>query len=160
MPAGEDLERRATNGHYGRTPVPPPFAHRRPGQIPLPSLPVRWVLGFFLCGSLFGMIGALMVAWRYYMGQDSRLIGLHFLALDGGMLAAHLVARRYVNQGSVRWAMITGSLLSAAGLVALSFVLPPAPMAFRLTGLVVTGAGAGVIFSGLFSLIRPFQQSS
>ncbi|MGA7408917.1 MAG: MFS transporter, partial [Bryobacteraceae bacterium] len=130
------------------------------GQIQLRSLPVRWALGFFLCGSLFGMIGALMVAWRYYMGQDSRLIGLHFFALDGSMLAAHLIARRYVNAGSVRWVMITGSIISAVGLLVLSFVLPPAPMGLRLAGLVVVGAGVGVIFSGLFYLIRPFQQSS
>lgn len=106
------------------------------------------------------MIGALMVAWRYYMGQDSRLIGLHFFALDGSMLAVHLVARRYVNAGSVRWVMITGSIISAVGLLVLSFVLPPAPMGLRLAGLVVVGAGVGVIFSGLFYLIRPFQQSS
>ncbi len=162
MPAGEDSERRASDGQQGELLKPAPFVQEQgpfPGQIQLRSLPVRWVLGFFLCGSLFSMIGALMVAWRYYMGQDSRLVGLHFLALDGSVLLAHLMARRYVNAGSVRWAMITGSLISTVGLVALSFVLPPAPMGFRLIGLVVVGAGVGVIFSGLFYLIRPFQQS-
>jgi len=157
MPAGEDFGGAANGGR------PVPFfqsAGNGQGQTSLRSLPVRWALGFFLCGSLFGMIGALMVAWRYYMGQDSRLIGLHFLALDASMLVAHLIARRYVNAGSVRWAMITGSLLSAAGLVALSFVLPPAPVGFRLAGLAVVGMGVGVIFSGLFYLVRPFQQSN
>jgi len=163
MPAGEDFELTATGGRYGQLSVPAPVSrskHIRQGPVPPRSLPVRWVLGFFLCGSLFGMIGALMVAWRYYMGQDSRLIGLHFFALDGGMLAAHLVARRYLHEGSVRWIMMTGSLISAVGLVALSFVLPPAPMALRLTGLMVTGAGVGIVFSGLFYLIRPFLQSN
>jgi FHS family glucose/mannose:H+ symporter-like MFS transporter len=163
MPTGEDLERKAAAGRSEEPIHPAPFAQDRAtpqGQISIRSLPVRWVLGFFLCGSLFGMIGALMVAWRYYLGQDSRLIGLHFFALDGSMLLAHLVARRYLNAGSVRWAMIIGSATSAAGLLALSFVLPPAPMGFRLVGLVVVGAGVGVVFSGLFYLIRPFQQSS
>ncbi len=162
MPAGEDLERRATDAQHDRPINPMPVAQDQgipQSQIPFRSLPVRWVLGFFLCGSLFGMIGALMVAWRYYMGQDSRLIGLHFFALDGSMLVAHLIARRYMNQGSVRWAMITGSLISTVSLVGLSFVLPPAPMGFRLAGLMFVGAGVGVIFSGLFYLIRPFHQS-
>jgi FHS family glucose/mannose:H+ symporter-like MFS transporter len=163
MPAGEDLERRPIGSLSGQPTIPAAFRSDQgipQGAVQLRSLPVRWVLGFFLCGSLFGMTGALMVAWRYYMGQDSRLIGLHFFALDGGMLLAHLVARRYVNGVSVRWVMITGSLIGAVGLVALSLVLPPAPMGFRLIGLVVVGAGVGVIFSGLFYLIRPFQQSS
>jgi fucose permease len=162
MPAGEDLERKPSGSRVEGPIQPEPFEQdpgTPQGQIQLRSLPVRWVLGFFLCGSLFGMIGALMVAWRYYMGQDSRLIGLHFFALDGSMLAAHLAARRYMRGASVRWAMVIGSAISAAGLLALSLVLPPAPMGFRLAGLVVVGAGVGVIFSGLFYLIRPFQQS-
>jgi MFS transporter, FHS family, glucose/mannose:H+ symporter len=163
MPAGEDLERKVADGLDEEAIHSAPFAQERrtpQGQISIRSLPVRWVLGFFLCGSLFGMIGALMVAWRYYLGQDSRLIGLHFFALDGSMLLAHLVARRYVNARTVRWAMIIGSATSAVGLLALSLVLPPAPMGFRLAGLVVVGVGVGVVFSGLFYLIRPFQQSS
>jgi MFS transporter, FHS family, glucose/mannose:H+ symporter len=163
MPASQHSELTATSGGYRPLSVPTPVLqskHIRQDPVSLRSLPVRWVLGFFLCGSLFGMIGALMVAWRYYMGQDSRLIGLHFFALDGGMLAAHLLARRYVNEGSVRWIMMTGSLISAVGLIALSFVLPPAPMAFRVTGLIVTGVGVGIVFSGLLYLIRPFMRSS
>ncbi len=164
MPAGEDLEHNAAGE---RPHLPSDFAavnQRQAGptrpHTSLPSLPIRWVLGFFLCGSLFGMMGALMVAWRYYLGQDSRLIGLHFLALDAGMLLAHLYTRRHVSESSVRWTMIFGSIISAGGLIALSFILPPAPMGFRLVGLVVTGIGVGVIFSGLFYLVRPFQQTN
>ena len=124
MPAGEDLDHDSASARprlpgyrcagQARANVGPARTHAS-----LPSLPIRWVLGFFLCGSLFGMMGALMVAWRYYLGQDSRLIGLHFLALDAGMLVAHLYARRHVGESSVRWAMISGSLISAVGLVGL-----------------------------------------
>jgi fucose permease len=164
MAAGEDLDHDSASARPRlpgyRVPVSQSQLGPAKTHASLPSLPIRWVLGFFLCGSLFGMMGALMVAWRYYLGQDSRLIGLHFLALDAGMLVAHLYARRHVGESSVRWAMISGSLISAVGLAGLSFVLPPAPMGLRLAGLVVTGIGVGVIFSGLFYLVRPFQQSN
>jgi len=92
-----------------------PAANTAPATVP-------WMAGFFLCGCLLGMLGSLVVAWRYYIDVDSRLIGLHFLVFDAGMLAVHFAIRRRTILASGRFLALIASAVGVAGLVGLSFV--------------------------------------
>jgi MFS transporter, FHS family, glucose/mannose:H+ symporter len=113
--------------------------------------------GFFLCGCLLGMLGSLVVAWRYYIGVDSRLIGLHFLVFDAGMLAVHFATRRRAILATGRLLALIACAVGAAGLVGLSFASPPASVLWRLLGLLMLGSATGAVFSGLFQMLRPWQ---
>jgi MFS transporter, FHS family, glucose/mannose:H+ symporter len=120
---------------------------------------VPWMAGFFLCGCLLGMLGSLVVAWRYYIDVDSRLIGLHFLVFDAGMLAVHFATRRRAILASARFLALIASAVAVAGLVGLSFALPPASVLWRLFALLMLGSATGAVFSGLFQMLRPWQMA-
>jgi fucose permease len=118
-----------------------------------------WISGFFLCGALLGLLGVLPVTWRYYIDIDSRLIGFHFLMFYGGLLGGQIGTRRRMQGRTGQVLTATASVLAGLALVGLGFALPPAPAAWRMAGLLVLGAAAGTIASGLFQLVRPFQHS-
>jgi len=136
-------------------PVPEPGA---PAASAAPVI-VPWMAGFFLCGCLLGMLGPLVVAWRYYIDVDSRLIGLHFLVFDVGMLAVHFATRRRAILAKGRILALVASAVGVAGLVGLSFALPPASVLWRLFGLLMLGSATGAVFSGLFQMLRPWQMA-
>lgn len=118
---------------------------------------VPWMAGFFLCGSLLGMLGGLVVAWRYYIDVDSRIIGLHFLVFDAGMLGVHHLTRRRAFLATGRLLTVVACALAIAGLVGLAFASPPASVLWRLLGLFLLGSATGAVFSGLFQMLQPLQ---
>jgi fucose permease len=136
-------------------PAPDPGA---PAASAAPAI-VPWMAGFFLCGCLLGMLGPLVVAWRYYIDVDSRLIGLHFLVFDVGMLAVHFATRRRAMLATGRFLALIASAVAVAGLVGLSFTLSPASVLWRLFGLLMLGSATGAVFSGLFQRLRPWQMA-
>jgi hypothetical protein len=118
-----------------------------------------WISGFFLCGTLLGLLGVLPVSWRYYIDLDSRLIGLHLLIFYLGLLGGQVGTRRRMQGNTGRVLTASAAVLAGLALIGLGFALPPAPAAWRMAGLLVLGAATGTIASGLFQLVRPFQHS-
>jgi fucose permease len=107
-----------------------------------------WFAGFLLLGVLLGLIGPMLVAWRYHLDADPRDIGLHFLALIAGYIAAVLICRR-LRRPPIRTLAIVASGIAAADLIGLAFAAPPAPAAWRLAGLGVLGMAAGALATSL-----------
>ena len=118
-----------------------------------------WVSGFFVCGTLLGLLGVLPVVWRYYIDLDSRLIGLHLLAFYVGMLGSHIGTRRRMQGNTGRVLTAAAAIWAGLALTGLGFALPPAPAAWRMAGLFMLGAAIGTLTSGLFQMVRPFQHS-
>jgi fucose permease len=114
-----------------------------------------WTAGFLLLGILIAVPGPLTVAWRYQLDNDPRAVALHFLALNGTLLvvacACHVLRHRLPS----RSLFIGACLLAFAGLLSFTFSLPPVRVEWRIAGMGVLGASAGILLVALLSVIRP-----
>lgn len=108
-----------------------------------------WVSGFLLLGVLLGLLGSLSVAWQYHIDVEPQLIGLHFLALNAGYVAAAAGAQYLLARTSTKFLALLGSGLACLSLIALSLVAPPVPAAWRLLVLFAAGLGAGALGTSL-----------
>jgi FHS family glucose/mannose:H+ symporter-like MFS transporter len=120
----------------------------------------EWVSGFLLAGSLVGLIGSLLVVWQYHIEGDPKLVGLHFLGLNAGYLIGSFVARRLLNRRSIRSVALLGCGLATAGLVSLSFLVPPIAIWWRLSALGVVGFAAGLLMTSLLYALDPYYQEA
>ncbi|HEX4770189.1 MAG TPA: MFS transporter [Bryobacteraceae bacterium] len=117
--------------------------------------PHVWFTGFLVLGILLGSIGPMLVAWQYHLDADPREIGLHFLALNAGYVAAAAFCQRLLRRRSIRSVVIAASGVAAAGLVGLTFAAPPEPVGWRLVGLAVLGLAGGALATALFHCLEP-----
>lgn len=107
--------------------------------------------GFFLSGFLFALLGALLPAWGYHLAEGNAEIGLYFLCLGAGIVAAAEVLRRI----SPKRALIAACITACAALSALAWAEPPAPASYRLAGWAGIGVAVGLMNAGLFQAMRP-----
>jgi fucose permease len=108
-----------------------------------------WLSGFLLLGILLGLLGSLLVAWRYYNDVDPELIGLHFLCLNAGYIIAAAGAQRLLGTTSARTVALGACSISFLSLLGLALAAPPVSPAWRLAGLAGLGIGAGALGSSL-----------
>lgn len=130
-----------------------------------PSLPVEktqhngrapaWLAGFLLLGALLGLAGSLLVAWEYHIDVEPQIIGIHFLALSAGFVAAAAIAQKYVRRVPVRWIAMVACGVACASLIALAFLMPPSVVWWRIAGLAVLGISAGGLTSALLYAMEP-----
>src|SRR5579883_2547875 len=108
-----------------------------------------WLSGFFLLGMLLGLLGPLLVVWRYQIDVEPHLIGLHFLALNAGYVIAAALSNRLPRRTTPP-RMAAGACLAAlAGLLALAFAGPPVSTRWRLAALIGVGFAAGLLAAAL-----------
>ena len=115
-----------------------------------------WTAGFLLIGILMAVPGPLMVAWRYQLENDPRMVGLHFLALNGSSLLGAYFCHLLRQHVGLRSAVVSACLLAIAGFVSFVFSSPPVPVEWRIGGMGLLGAAAGVLLYGLSFLLRPY----
>lgn len=114
----------------------------------------NWISSFLLAGVLLGSTGPLLVAWQYHLGTDPRLIGLHFLSMNAGYLAAAILSRFILLRFPVRLAAAGASLIGCLAYVALSWLPPPVPAFWRILALGFAGFSGGVLVSALLYGLR------
>lgn len=119
------------------------------------SIARKGLVGFFLSGLLMSLLGALLPAWRYHIEPDFLVIGAYFLFQNIGLLVALYLGHRLIPQKGIRFGIILGSALAAASLLFLAFASPPAAYGWRLLGLLVLGASAGILNAASFNSITP-----
>lgn len=112
-----------------------------------------WIYGFLPLGVSLGVIGSLLIAWRYHIGADPVLIGLHFLSLNAGFLMASLLVIPLSRRFPLRLIALAGSALASLTFVMLALVAPPVPLAWRLVGLALLGFSAGALSSALLHVL-------
>jgi MFS transporter, FHS family, glucose/mannose:H+ symporter len=115
-----------------------------------------WIDGFLLLGVLVGLVGSLLIAWRYHIETDPHLIGLHFLALNAGYVIAVAIAQRLLFRISIRAGVLTGCAIGFASLAALSFAVPPISPVWRMLGLAAVGMAGGTLATALLYALEPY----
>jgi fucose permease len=108
-----------------------------------------WLSGFLLLGVLLGLLGSLVVPWQYYIDVEPQVIGLHFLCLNAGYVIAATAAEKLLRRVSIKNVALAACALACASLVALAFLRPPIPVAWRLAGLTIMGLSAGALGTSL-----------
>lgn len=115
-----------------------------------------WINGFLLLGVLVGLLGSLLIAWRYHIDTDPQLIGLHFLALNAGYVIAVLIAQRLLLKVSIRALALFACATGFSSLMGLSFAAPPISPFWRMTGLGFVGMAAGALATSLFYALESY----
>jgi MFS transporter, FHS family, glucose/mannose:H+ symporter len=115
-----------------------------------------WLSGFLLLGILLGLLGSLLVAWRYQNDVDPELIGLHFLCLNTGYIIAAAGVQRLLGTTSARKISLGACGISFLSLLGLALAAPPVSPGWRLAGLAGLGIGAGALGSSLLYAAGPY----
>ena len=114
-----------------------------------------WLSGFLLLGIFLAALGSLLIVWNYHIDGDPRLVGLHFLGLSAGYgIGSHLGQRRSWRGDPRRMALLACSA-GFAGVLALSFLGPPASLVWRILILATVGLAGGVLASALLFALEP-----
>jgi fucose permease len=107
--------------------------------------------GFFLLGIMLGMLGSLVITWHYHIDAEPQTIGLHFLAMSAGFVAASLLVPRLLSTVPVRTIGICATTLALLSLLGLAWLAPPAAPGWRIGLLAVAGVASGALTYALFS---------
>jgi fucose permease len=111
--------------------------------------------GFLLSGLLLSSLGALLLAWRYHIEPNFLVIGTLFLLQNLGVIAGCYVGPALLRRKGTAMGLTTGCGLAVAGLALLALFSPPAAVWWRFGGLLLMGAGAGLINTAAFHAILP-----
>lgn len=107
-----------------------------------------------------GSLGSLLVAWQYQLDTDSRMIGAHFLALNGGVLAFGFLTQKLLRRLSVKALCVAACSIAFLGFLELSFPLFSVRLWWRVGGVALLGASAGVLLTCLFHVVRPYYEEN
>lgn len=118
----------------------------------------RALTGFFVSGLLLGFLGAILLSWGYHLGAEYDVIALYFGALIAGLAASTWVSPRLLESKGVAWTLAFACGLAGAAFVYLAFVSPPYGPWWRVFGLVLIGASAGVLHTAVFQAISPMYK--
>jgi hypothetical protein len=111
----------------------------------------RALAGFFLSGFLLAFVGAILPAWGYYRDPPEFVtVGNYFLSVAAAVIGSNSIAVYLLRRRGVSAVLVTGCGLACAALLYLSAVTPPAPAPWRMAGLALAGAAAGLLNTGLF----------
>lgn len=114
--------------------------------------------GFFVAGLLLSFLGAILPAWGYHYTEQYIQVGNYFVAFNGGLFLANRVAARLLVRAGIRACLTTACTLSCLALLGLAWFSPPYSPIFRMAGLLILGAGAGLLQTAIFQAIAPIYR--
>ena len=115
--------------------------------------------GFFLSGFLMALLSAILPAWGYHRDPPEFVaVGNYFLALAVGLTASTALARTLLARRRLSFLLVFACAIACGALAALALVPPPTSEWYRVAGLLVLGAAAGLLNLGLFHAISPVYQ--
>lgn len=102
------------------------------------------------------LLGAILPAWGYHRDPPEFVaVGNYFLSLALGLMASTALARPLLARRGLTAALVLACTLACGALAYLALVPPPAAEWWRVAGLLVLGASAGLLNLGLFHAISP-----
>ena len=119
-----------------------------------------WMAGFFVLGTLLGMLGSVVITWHYHIDAEPKFIGLHFFAMSAGFVFASQALLRFPNRIPLRSVGIAATALGFLALFALAFLGPPAAAAWRMAALAAVGLASGALTYSLFHANQPIFEKS
>jgi fucose permease len=114
--------------------------------------------GFFVSGLLLSFLGAILPAWGYHYTEQYIQVGNYFVAFNSGLFLSNRLAERLLLRAGIRWCLIGSCLASCVAMLWLAWFSPPYTSIWRLPGLFVLGAGAGLLHSAIFQAIAPIYR--
>src|ERR1035438_9472740 len=116
--------------------------------------------GFLVSGFLLALLGAILPAWGYHRDPpDFIAVGNYFLSLAIGIVVAARFARPIMLRRGLSFLLVFACGLSCIALLYLALVSPPLSDWWRVAGLLVLGAGAGLLNLALFHAISLAYQA-
>jgi len=107
------------------------------------------------------LLGAILPAWGYHRDPpDFVAVGNFFLSLAVGLMASTAVARPLLARRGLTTVLVFACALACGSLAYLALVPPPAAAWWRVGGLLVLGASAGLLNLALFHAISPAYQKN
>ncbi|HLH00625.1 MAG TPA: MFS transporter [Bryobacteraceae bacterium] len=116
------------------------------------------LFAFFLSGISVSFLGAILLAWRYHLGEGFTEAGNHFLSLAAGFVLSIGVAHVLMSRKGAKFVLVVANAVTCAGFLFLAFSSPPAPARWRFAGLLWIGVGAGLLNTAMFQVAAPFYQ--
>src|SRR5258706_2992912 len=95
--------------------------------------------GFFVSGVLLAFLGAILPSWGHHLQSDYWRIGLYFVALIAGVLAAVRIAPPLVATKGLGWTLTVTCSAASLALLYLAFFSPPYAPWWRLPGIFAVG---------------------
>jgi len=105
------------------------------------------------------LLGAILPAWGYHRDPAAfDTVGNYFLSLALGLMASPFVARAVLARRGLSFLLVFACVASCAALAYLAAVPALASPWWRVAGLLLLGAGAGLLNLALFHGISPSYQ--
>lgn len=114
--------------------------------------------GFFVSGLLLSFLGAILPAWGYHFTEQYIQVGNYFVVFNGGLFLSNRLAESLLPRMGIRWCMIAACVTSCLAMLWLAWFSPPFGPVWRMGGLLVLGAGAGLLQSAIFQAISPIYR--
>jgi FHS family glucose/mannose:H+ symporter-like MFS transporter len=136
-----------------------PSASVDPGSLTSPG-PRKALAGFFVSGVLLAFMGAILPSWGHHLLSDYWMVGLYFVALLGGLMAASRIAPWLLMRRGIGATLAISCAGASASLFilaffSLAFLSPPLAAWWRLSGILLLGCAAGVLHTAIFHAISP-----
>lgn len=122
------------------------------------SLARRGLSVFFLSGLLLSFPGAILPAWGHHIRFDYLTVSGYFLCLAAGIVLAVRAAEPLLEKHGNMRVLILGCCLAFGGLAFLSACSPPVSDVWRMGGLLIVGASAGLLNTAAFHAITPLYE--
>jgi FHS family glucose/mannose:H+ symporter-like MFS transporter len=120
-----------------------------------------WVLGgLLISGFLLALPGGLLPLWGYHIHTEFGTAGNYFLALGAGVIGGGALAQRWSRRLELGRLLSAGCFIAALALLMLSLAAPPAQVWYQMIALLVSGAAAGVLNTGVFESLTASYESN
>jgi FHS family glucose/mannose:H+ symporter-like MFS transporter len=123
-----------------------------------PGAPRKALAGFFVSGILLAFLGAILPSWGHHLQSDYWMIGLYFVALIAGVLVSVRSAPLLIGKLGPGWTLACACTLASLALLYLALFSPPYVAWWRLPGILILGASAGLLHTAIFHAISPMYR--
>jgi EmrB/QacA subfamily drug resistance transporter len=115
------------------------------GLLRIPTFNGGLVAAWGVSASIFAMVTYLVIYLQNVLGYSALQTGLRFLPLTGAIFVMAAVAGRLSSVVPIRWLIGPGFVLVGVGLLLMRGLEPGQSWTHLVPGLIVSGAGAGLI---------------